>query len=267
MMEPFVFIPGRLPLLVSMPHPGTYVPNAMADGLTGEARTLPDTDWHLPLLYDFVAAMGPSTLIATHSRYVIDLNRAPDGTPLYPGTSNSELCPTTQFSEAAIYLPGREPDEQEIDARRRAVWEPYHRCLADELQRLRTTHGIALLLDAHSIKSEVPRFFSGRLPDLNLGTADGASADPGLAARLLALCASHRGYTSVLNGRFKGGYITRHYGRPSAGIHAVQLEIAERIYMDEDPPFGFDEALTGALRPLLRSFVETMLGWAEGARK
>ena len=265
-MEPFTFTPGRLPLLVSMPHPGTYVPDAIANRLTTEARTLPDTDWHLPRLYDFVAAMGPSVLIATHSRYVIDLNRAPDGTPLYPGASNSELCPTTQFSEAAIYLPGREPDEREIETRRRTVWEPYHRRLADELQRLRATHGIALLFDAHSIKSEVPRFFSGRLPDLNLGTADGASADPELASRLLAVCASNGGYTSVLDGRFKGGYITRHYGRPSAGIHAVQLEIAERIYMDEAPPFRFDEPLAKALRPLLRSFIATMLAWADSAR-
>ncbi|MEP6944026.1 MAG: N-formylglutamate deformylase [Betaproteobacteria bacterium] len=265
-MEPFHFASGRVPLLVSMPHVGTHLPDAIADGFALEARPLPDTDWHLPRLYNFIAALGASVLIATHSRYVIDLNRDPTGKPLYPGASNSELCPTTLFSDAAIYLRGREPDVQEIDTRRRTLWEPYHRRLSDELQRLRAEHGIALLLDAHSIKSEVPRFFSGRLPDLNLGTADGGSADPTLASGLLALCAAETRYSSVLDGRFKGGYITRQYGLPSAGIHAVQLEIAERIYMDEAPPFQFDESLAETLRPLLRAFVGTMLAWAEARR-
>lgn len=266
-MEPFIFSSGRLPLLISMPHQGTYIPETIAEQLTPEARAVPDTDWHLPRLYDFASAMGASLLIATHSRYVIDLNRDPEGTPLYPGASNSELCPTALFSEAALYLPGGEPDDNEIEQRRRSVWEPYHRCLHSELQRLRAAHGIALLLDAHSIRSEVPRFFAGRLPDLNLGTADGASADPQLAARLVALCASHERYSSVLDGRFKGGYITRHYGQPLAGIHAVQLEISQRTYMNEDPPYEFSANLAHELRPLLRSFIATMLAWAEGARR
>lgn len=266
-MEPFTFSPGRVPLLISMPHAGTYIPDAIAGGLTLEARAVPDTDWHLPRLYDFVDAIGASVLIATHSRYVIDVNRDPHGTPLYPGANNSELCPTTLFSEAALYLPGCEPDKDEIDARRRTVWEVYHRRLADEMQRMRAMHGIALLLDGHSIRSEVPRFFAGRLPDLNLGTSDGASADPELASRLLAVCASHARYTSVLDGRFKGGYITRHYGQPSANMHAVQLEISQRTYMNEDAPYTFDEDLAAALRPLLRSFIAAMLAWADGARR
>ena len=266
-MEPFTFSTGRVPLLISVPHAGTYVADNIAERLTSEARAVPDTDWHVPRLYDFVDAIGASLLIATHSRYVIDVNRDPHGTPLYPGASNSELCPTTLFSEAALYLPGRAPDNDEIDARRRTVWEPYHRRIADELQRMRTMHGIALLLDAHSIRSEVPRFFAGRLPDLNLGTSDGASADPELATRLLAVCASPNRYTSVLDGRFKGGYITRHYGQPSANIHAVQLEISQRTYMHEDAPYTFDEDRAAALRPLLRSFIATMLAWADGARR
>lgn len=261
-MEPFNFWRGRLPLLISMPHAGTYVPDAIARDFTAEARAIPDTDWHLPRLYDFVAGMGASLLVATHSRYVIDPNRAPDSTPLYPGASNTELCPTALFSEGPIYLPGKAPDEEQIAQRRRNVWQPYHRCLESELQRLRAQFGIALLFDAHSIRSRVPRFFDGRLPDLNLGTADGVSADRELASRLLTICVEDARYTSVLDGRFKGGYITRHYGRAAAGVHAVQLEIAQRTYMHEDAPYAFDEDSAQQLRPLLKALVTAMLQWA-----
>lgn len=249
-----------------MPHPGTYIPESLVSALTLEARGRPDTDWHVPRLYDFLAEMGASVLVATHSRYVIDLNRDPAGTPLYPGASNTELCPTALFSDRPIYLPGKAPGPADIDARRRSVWVPYHQQLHQELQRLRARFGVAVLLDAHSIRSEVPRFFDGRLPDLNLGTGDGKAAHPALAARLLALCREDGRYTSVLDGRFKGGYITRHYGRPDDGIHAVQLELSERIYMQEDAPYAFDETLAGQLRPLLKSLVSTMAGWAAASR-
>ncbi len=265
-MEPFIFAQGRVPLLVSMPHPGTYIPESLASDLTEEARGLPDTDWHVPRLYDFLDEMGASVLVATHSRYVIDLNRDPDGTPLYPGASNTELCPTALFSDRPIYLPGKAPSPADIDVRRGSVWAPYHHQLHQELQRLRARFGVAILLDAHSIRSEVPRFFEGRLPDLNLGTSDGAAAHPELAARLLARCRQDDRYTSVLNGRFKGGYITRHYGRPGDGIHAVQLELSERIYMQEDVPYAFDQALAGQLRPLIKSLVSLMDEWATTAR-
>ncbi len=262
-MQPFDFSRGHLPLLVSMPHPGTFIPDAIARDLTAEARSVPDTDWHLARLYDFVGEMGASVLVATHSRYVIDLNRAPDSAPLYPGASNTELCPTALFSEAPIYLTGKAPGEEQIAERRQRVWEPYHACLDNELQRLRAKFGIALLFDAHSIRSLVPRFFAGRLPDLNLGTGDGASADPDLTSRLLMLCAKNGRYSSVLNGRFKGGYITRHYGRPAAGVHAVQLEIAQRTYMQEEIPYAFDEDAARQLRPLLKALLTTMLQFSE----
>ncbi len=261
-MEPFDFSRGRVPLLVSMPHPGTYIPDAIARDLTAEARSVPDTDWHLPRLYNFVGEMGASVLIATHSRYVIDLNRAPDSAPLYPGASNTELCPTALFSEGPIYLPGKAPSEEQIAQRRQRVWGPYHECLENELQRLCAQFGIALLFDAHSIRSLVPRFFAGRLPDLNLGTGDGASFDPELTSRLLMLCAKNGRYSNVLNGRFKGGYITRHYGRPAVGVHAVQLEIAQRTYMHEEAPYEFDEDSAQRLRPLLQALLTAMLQWA-----
>ena len=262
-MKPFILEQGSAPLLVSMPHVGTQLPDDIAMRLTPAARSVPDTDWHLPRLYDFLGEIGASVLRATHSRFAIDLNRDPSGTPLYPGASNTELCPTALFDESAVYVSGTGPDEREIAQRRTTIWDPYHRELANELERLRSLHGIALLLDAHSIRSRVPRFFEGTLPDLNLGTGGGSSADPRLARTLLRVCESHARYTSVLDGRFKGGYITRHYGNPAAGVHAVQLEIAQCTYMDETPPFAFDEARAAALRPLLRAFVAAMLDFAK----
>src|SRR5450830_109854 len=166
---------GQRPLLISMPHVGTYVPPALAQRLTVEARQVPDTDWHLEQLYGFARDLGASILVATHSRYVIDLNRPPDGASLYPGQSVTGLCPVDTFDDTPLYADGPGPDEAEIAQRREAVWAPYHACLQAELQRLRAEHGVALLWDAHSIRSVLPRFFEGRLPDLNLGTADGAS--------------------------------------------------------------------------------------------
>lgn len=264
-MQPYTFEPGSAPLLVSMPHAGTHIPDDIALHLTPAARSVPDTDWHLPRLYDFLAEIGASVLTATHSRFVIDLNRDPAGTPLYPGASNTELCPTALFDDTPIYLPGKAPDAQEIARRREAVWDAYHQQIAAELARLRSHHGIAVLFDAHSIRSRVPRFFEGTLPDLNLGTGGGTSADPALAQELLRVCRSDVRYTSVLDGRFKGGYITRHYGRPPAGVHAVQLEIAQSTYMHEAPPFEFDESRAHALRPLLRAFVRTLVDFAARA--
>ncbi|HEY7687609.1 MAG TPA: N-formylglutamate deformylase [Dongiaceae bacterium] len=260
-MDLYKFTPGAAPLLVSMPHIGTHVPADIAGRMTNSALTLPDTDWNLDRLYDFLGALGAATIQATHSRYVIDLNRAPDGKALYPGASNTELCPTTQFDDSPIYRPGQAPGEAEIQSRRDAYWRPYHERLVAELKAIKAQHGYALLFDAHSIKSVVPRFFEGRLPDLNLGTGDGSSAAAGLAARLIEAAGEAIDYTSVLNGRFKGGYITRNYGRPAERVHAVQLELAEITYMDEDPPFGFRDDLAARLRPHLRALLEAMLAW------
>ena len=260
-MNFYDFSPGTAPLLVSMPHCGTHIPPHLAAAMTPGALEVPDTDFHMPRLYDFVAGLGASVLAATHSRYVIDLNRPPDGAVLYPGASNTELCPTTRFDFAPVYRDGRAPDANTIRARVEEYWQPYHARLAAELQRIRQQHGYALLFDAHSIISECPRFFEGRLADLNLGTAGGASCDPALGASVFEQAQEYAAYTSVLNGRFKGGYITRRYGRPDDGIHAVQLELAERTYMVEAPPFAFDAALADAVRPALRAVIGAMLAW------
>jgi len=262
-MVPYEFTAGRTPLLVSMPHVGTHIPEAIAGRMTDAARAVPDTDWHVDRLYDFLEELGASVITATHSRLVVDLNRAPDGTPLYPGASNTELCPTTLFDEQPVYQPGQEPSETEIAGRIEEYWRPYHERLSIETRALKAEHGIAVLFDAHSIRSRVPRFFEGRLPDINLGTGGGSSADPALAAAALEAAAEADGYTSVLNGRFKGGYITRSYGRPQEGMHAIQLELAQCTYMEEDPPFRFREDLAKQVRPALRRVVEAVLAWAK----
>ena len=263
-MDPFRFHEGDTPLLVSMPHVGIYVPPDVAARLSPAALLLPDTDWHVDRLYDFLGELGASTIAATHSRYVIDLNRAPDDTPLYPGASNTGLCPATMFDEAPIYRNGQEPDTDEIAVRRKAIWRPYHERLHDELAALKSRHGHALLWDAHSIRSQVPRFFDGRLPDLNFGTGGGASADPDLVRSLDAVAGDSPEYTHVVNGRFKGGYITRSNGDPAAGIHAVQLELSQITYMNEDAPYGFREDLAAGIRPLLRDLLATALDWIGG---
>ena len=263
-MEPYRLQRGSTPLLVSIPHCGTHLPTDIAGRLTPEARLLADTDWHVDRLYDFAAGLGASLLTATHSRYVIDLNRPPDGAALYPGADNTELCPTTTFAREDIYREDFIPDAAEIGRRVETCWRPYHETLAAELGRLRAGHGIALLFDAHSIRSQVPRFFAGRLPDFNLGTVGGTSADAGLAARLLGICESAAGFSSILNGRFSGGYITRAYGRPAEGVHAVQLEQSQITYMDEDPPFGYRADLAGTVRPVLEALLGEMLAWAKG---
>lgn len=261
-MPKFTFRQGRLPLLVSMPHVGEYIPPTLAAGMSEAALKLPDTDWHLERLYDFLDELGVSVLAATHSRYVIDLNRPLDDANLYPGQDTTGLCPIDTFRKEALYQPGMAPDEEQIRQRGTHYWVPYHARLVAELQRIRDAHGIAMLWDAHSIQSVVPRFFEGHLPDLNLGTAAGASCAPGLADRLLGVVQAAPQYSAALNGRFKGGYITRHYGQPDANVHAVQLELSTLTYMEEQYPYQFDEDRAAALRPTLRRFVEVMLEWA-----
>jgi len=261
-MDTFEFTEGTTPLLVSMPHDGTAIPLDLADCMTAHARTTPDTDWHMARLYDFAGELGASILRPFYSRYVIDLNRPPDGKPLYPGASNTELCPTHCFDESHIYQQGEEPGSAEIAARRRRYWQPYHDHIAATLADLKARHGTALLFDAHSIASEVPRFFDGKLPDLNLGTAGGTSCKPSLQAALTAVLESAPGFTHVVNGRFTGGYITRTYGDPGNGVHAVQLEQAQCSYMNENPPYDYREDRAQGVRPTLRALLETMLEWS-----
>ncbi len=261
---PFIFRAGTRPLLVSMPHAGTYVPPALATRLTEEARQVPDTDWHLERLYSFADALGASVLVATHSRYVIDLNRPPDGASLYPGQSVTGLCPVDTFDDTPLYArASEEPKEQEVAERRKAIWQPYHAKLAEELARLKSVHGVAALWDAHSIRSVLPRFFPGRLTDLNLGTNKGSSCDPRMADAVMAAAAGAEGFSAVLNGRFTGGYITRCHGRPHNGVHAIQLEMTQCSYMQEQLPFDYLPSVAARVQPHLRRMVAAVMDFLE----
>ena len=258
---PYQYRRGSSALIVSMPHAGTFIPHSIGRGLSDCAARRPDTDWHLPRLYDFLDTLGATVIVATHSRYVVDVNRPPDGANLYPGRDTPRLCPIDTFHSEPLYRGGLVPDAAAVAGRVDAVWRPYHRRLASEIQRVRGEHGAAIVWDAHSIVSEIPRLFEGRLADFNLGTAGGASCDPRLASALLAALTRRMGFTAVLDGRFKGGYITRRYGDPARGVHAIQLEMAEAVYMDERSPFAFRRELADRIRPILREQLEIALEW------
>ncbi len=254
---------GSVPMLVSMPHSGVHIPVALRDRYLPQALLVEDTDWHLSRLYDFLDALGVSVLTPHTSRYVIDLNRPPDDTPMYPGAANTELCPTRFFNGTPLYQVGDEPTAEERAERRDIYWQPYHRALADELARLKATHGYALLWDAHSIRSEIPWLFEGRLPDLCIGTAGGASADASITRAVSEACIASPEFTSVVNGRFKGGYITRTYGSPQHHVHAIQLEMCQRTYMQESPPYAYYEPLAARLQPVLQHMIESALEASE----
>jgi N-formylglutamate deformylase len=252
---------GSTPLLISMPHVGTHLPAALQPRLVERALQVEDTDWHLERLYAFAKDLGAGMIVPVESRIVVDLNRSPDNQPMYPGRNNTELCPTRFFTGEPIYREGGAPSEAEIRERVATHWQPYHAALTDELQRLRATHGHAVLFDAHSIKGELPWLFEGALPDLNLGTVEGRSCAPSLREAVYDVFQRQNTYSHVLDGRFKGGHITRHFGQPQDGIHAVQLEMAWRAYMDEVPPYAWHEAKAAAVTPLLREMVQVMIGW------
>ena len=254
----FEFVAGEIPLLVSFPHSGTVLPLEFAQRMTDIAHTIPDTDWHVPRLYSFLNEMRASRIVATHSRYVVDLNRPPDSTALYPGQKNTGLVPTEAFDGSPLYKSGMEPVPAEIASRRTKYFEPYHHALKQELDRIVSVFGYALLWDAHSIKSEVPDLFEGRLPDFNIGTNSNASTPAHVTESILA-AAGKFPHSAVANGRFKGGYITRHYGKADSRIFAVQLEMAQAIYMHEGPPFDFDETKAPAVRAIIQSLIETYM--------
>ncbi|MHC1481354.1 N-formylglutamate deformylase [Frateuria aurantia] len=250
---------GAIPLLISMPHVGTLIPPDVAAAMTDIAVHVDDCDWHLDRLYQSALRQGASILRPFHARYVIDLNRPPDSANLYPGQDTTGLLPVDTFAREALYREGQEPDAAEQLRRRDLYWQPYHRALAAELARLRGRHGKVLLWEAHSIRSRVPRFFDGQLPDFNFGTVDGASAVDGLAEALVASVEAEGRYSAVANGRFKGGYITRQYGRPDQGVHALQLELAQRTYMQETRPYAYDEGKARQLVPLVEDLLQTAL--------
>ena len=258
MPDLYDFHQGTTPLLFSIPHAGTAVPDVLFSRLSEPARKLPDTDWHVPRLYDFVKDLGASILTAHYSRYVVDLNRPPDDGSLYPGQATTGLCPDILFDGTPLYKTGPSLSDQDVAERRERYWRPYHDQLAEELARLKSAYGYALLYDAHSIASRVPRLFDGRLPDLNLGTARGASCAPEIETSVAAILRASA-FSSAVNGRFVGGYITRQYGNPAGRIHAIQMEIAQASYMDEVEGFPYNEAKARQLKPVLREILTTLL--------
>ena len=269
MSETFTLTPGTTPLLVSVPHVGTAIPEDVAAALVPRAMAREDTDWHLAEVYAFARELGAGLLVPRYSRYVIDLNRPPENAPMYPGANNTELVPTRFFSGDPLYREGRIADEAEVARRVDAYWRPYHEALAGELVRLRSAHGIAVVWDGHSIQAELPWLFPGRLPDLNLGTVAGASCAQALRATLMDVLAAQSSYSHVTDGRFQGGYITRRYGRPAERIHAIQLEMALSTYMDEThaayPVAPADPLRLAHLRPVLRALLRTTLEWCADA--
>jgi N-formylglutamate deformylase len=233
-MDTFTLHRGRVPLLISLPHDGTFIPEDIAARMHPAARRSPDTDWHVGRLYEPLAqALGASLLKPLASRYVIDLNRPTDGQLLYPGQNETGLIPTIGFDGEPLYLDGEAPESAEVQRRINDYWRPYHQALAHELARMWAEHGRAVLWEGHSIRSRVPMLFDGRLPDFNLGTAAGASCGAALQSQLQACLESQSRFSFAVNGRFKGGYITRHYGDQVKGVQAVQLELAQLNYMDE----------------------------------
>jgi len=250
---------GTTPLLVSIPHAGVWVPRSINSRLTSKARHLPDTDWFVDRLYQSVVEQGGGLLIANYSRYVIDLNRPPDDAALYAGEGTG-LLPEQAFDGNPLYRQEMQPDKEEVQERLQQFWMPYHEKLCTELEAVKQRFGHAVLLDAHSILSEVPRLFNGMLPDLNLGSFKGASADPGLVSASMLALGIDPHFSLVLDGRFQGGYITRNYGCPGNGIHALQLEMAQSAYMVETPP-AFHDKRAGRLLPVLQNLVDTLINW------
>ena len=250
---------GTAPLLISFPHAGAEIPDALAGRMTPEALQRADVDWHLPQLYAFAAGLGATTIAARYARHVIDLNRPPEDTSLYPGQDVTGLLPIDTFRKQPLYKPGQGLRDGEAAERVERYWRPYHDALRAELDRLRSLHGSVVLWDAHSIASVMPRFFDGRLPDLNLGTADGRSCAPALQAAAEAAMAGQAAFTHVSNGRFKGGHITHFYGDPARGVHALQLEMCQCTYMDETAPFAYRPDLAARVQPLLERMLNAVL--------
>jgi N-formylglutamate deformylase len=264
---------GTAPLLLCMPHTGTDIPRALGGGFVSPWLARRDTDWWIDRLYAFAAELGASLVHTAVSRSVIDMNRDPSGASLYPGQATTELCPSTTFDGEPLYRDGHAPPPAEIGARRSEYFEPYHLAIEQEISRLQERHALIVLYDCHSIRSRIPRLFTGTLPHFNLGTFNGASCSPALTAQIESACATSE-YARVTNGRFKGGYTTRHYGRPHAGVHAVQMELACRGYLREpleavhegNWPCAWDEAFAAPVRAILERVLASCLEFAAAAR-
>lgn len=257
---------GDGPVVLAFPHSGTHVPAEITERLNERGALLTDTDWHVDRLYAGLLS-GATTVAATFHRYVIDANRPPSGESLYPGQATTGLVSDIDFDGNPIWKDDEVPDEDDIRQRLKDFHTPYHAALTAELARVKAAHGVAVLYDCHSIRSRVPRLFEGRLPDFNIGTNDGRSAAPALEEAVAATCARAEGYSSVVNGRFKGGWTTRHYGRPGTGIHAIQMELTQATHLEtEAPPFAYDAAKAERLRAHLAEILETIDALARTGR-
>ncbi len=259
MADLFSFHSGSTPLLVSVPHAGTNVPDKIFGRFTSAAKKLPDTDWHVTRLYEFAKEMGASVLSANYSRYVVDLNRAPDDKQLYEQQTSTGLIPMTLFDGSPLYVDQEPLSEEDKQDRIDTYWRPYHSKLSEVLTQLKETHGYALLYDAHSIASRVPNLFKGKLPDLNLGTANAESCAQEIGYAIAQVIRSGE-FTSTINGRFVGGYITRYYGKPAKDIHAVQMELAQSTYLNEEEEYAYNEEKAEKLTPKLREVLTVYLG-------
>lgn len=264
---------GNVPLIVSLPHTGTEIPPDIESQLVSPWLARKDADHWVDVLYDFAHGMGATTIRTSLSRTVIDVNRDPSGVSLYPGQTTTGLCPTETFDGEPLYAPGREPDAAEIDRRRVAYFDPYHAALRDQITRLGRGHRKVVLYDAHSIRSRMPRLFDGELPQFNIGTNGGVSCDAALTQAVARICETSE-YTQVVNGRFRGGWITRHYGKPANGIHAIQMELAMRGYLHEPEeideaswPAALDDTHAAALRVALRDILDACVEFATGHPK
>jgi len=262
-MEPlYKFAPGDVPVLVSVPHAGIYIPAEIASTMTPAALRVEDTDWFVDALYDVAPALGIGLLTATHSRYVVDLNRDPGDVSLYPGKNVTELVPRTTFKHEPIYGPGYVPDAEMIAQRVALYWRPYHSVIRNELDRLMSRFGVAVLWDGHSIRSVVPRFFDGVLTDMNFGTAKGQATGASLVAAVRDAVNSNGEYHAIWDARFIGGYITRTYGKPEAGVHAIQLEMTWRTYMVEQAPYALDPDRAAKARGYITACLVAARDWA-----
>lgn len=264
---------GDTPLIVSMPHTGTDIPSGVEDCLVSPWLGRKDTDWWVHKLYDFAPALGATTLRTTISRAVIDVNRDPSGASLYPGQATTELCPTTTFDGEPLYRGGQTPSESEIAERRARYFDPYHSALRNEIETVKAHHGAVVLWEAHSIRSRIPRLFDGELPEFNFGTNGGTTCHPALIKGMHSLSILERPYAStVVNGRFKGGWTTRRYGQPGDGIHAIQLELACRAYLREplgavneaNWPVAYDPDFAAPLRQVLTAMLKACIALATG---
>lgn len=261
-MHSFELHQGTKPLLLSLPHNGLEIPESILSKLKPFAHSAPDTDWFVDQLYAFAKELGASILKPRYSRYVIDLNRSPDDVSLYPGQNTTGLCPLKAFTGEAIYLDGQQPDHNEVVHRRTQYWQPYHSALHAELVRIKQQHGKVLLWEGHSIQPELPFLFEGKLPDLNLGTANGASFPDEFLSKFTDILSQQSRYTWVSNGRFKGGYITRHYAEPDARIYAFQLELSQSAYMDNSYKH-FDAEKAAPVQDLIKQLMHTGLDLLE----